>query len=102
LRWWDESQRADIIHYFGIPQPWYVRFAHDKGMRVIFSQLITTLAARSARSRAARRIVMATMRRTLPRGIMENFGWESYRLAEAAVALTTWEAELMVKMFGAP
>src|SRR5208283_4192488 len=30
LRWWDDSQRADIIHFVGRPATEYVNFAHGQ------------------------------------------------------------------------
>ena len=33
VRWWDGSQRGDIIHFGGRPTPDYIGFAHGKGCR---------------------------------------------------------------------
>jgi glycosyltransferase involved in cell wall biosynthesis len=38
----------------------------------------------------------------LPRRRLELFTWDSYRLADACVALTEWEAHLMEELYGAP
>ena len=32
LRWWDDKQRGDIIHYFGRPTKMYVQQAQQKGI----------------------------------------------------------------------
>src|SRR6266704_2845480 len=49
LRWWDDKQPADIIHYFGRPSCPYVDQAQRKGIRVVMAQLLTGLGSRSAR-----------------------------------------------------
>src|SRR5438477_4046198 len=36
LRWWDDSQPCDVIHYFERPFPSYVDLAHRKGIKVVF------------------------------------------------------------------
>ena len=47
LRWWDDRQSADVIHYFGRAPLGYVRAAHAKGIRVVMNQLLTGLGSRS-------------------------------------------------------
>src|SRR5947208_20001 len=49
LRWWEDGQTADIIHYFGRPHLLYVKQAQAKGIRVVMSQLLTGLGSRSPR-----------------------------------------------------
>src|SRR5882757_4287254 len=49
LRWWDDRQSADIIHYFGRPTLSYVQLAEKKGIRIVMSQLLTGLGSRSSR-----------------------------------------------------
>ena len=41
------------------------------------------------------------MERLAPRGFLTAYNWDSYRLADALVALTPWEKHLMEYMFGA-
>ena len=51
LRWWDDAQSADIIHYFGRPTGTYVRFAQAKGKKVVIAELLTGLGSRNAAGR---------------------------------------------------
>jgi glycosyltransferase involved in cell wall biosynthesis len=102
LRWWDDSQRGDLIHYFGRPTGAYIQFAHQKQMPVVMAELLGGLAARPAHLRWLQRMLMLAARQTLPPAFLARLAWEAYQLADACVALTPWEAELMCRMFRAP
>ncbi|MEQ1861094.1 MAG: glycosyltransferase [Chthoniobacteraceae bacterium] len=102
LRWWDDTQTGDLIHYFGRPSGWYVRHAGHKGLPVAFSELLTGLGSRRPALRGAQRLITAALRRLDSRMINERFSWEAFRLAAACVANTGFEARLMSEMFGAP
>ncbi len=101
-RWWDDSQRGDIIHYFGKPRLNYVGHAQQKGMKVVMSHLLTGLGSRPAWLRFQQKLVIATARATLPAIVTWPFGWDVWKAADACVALTDWEAHLMREMFSAP
>ena len=47
LRWWDESQKADIIHYFGRPTLGYYNFVRQKGFKFVFFPLLTGVSSRA-------------------------------------------------------
>ncbi len=100
LRWWDDSQSADVLHYFGRPRPYYVEFARQKGMKVVVSQMLTGMGSRTGWRRILQKAVIHTMRRTLPAMITDPFGWEGYCSVDACLLLTGWEAFLMRDMFG--
>lgn len=102
LRWWDESQTGDLIHFFGRPDASYIHFAHGKGMRVVMQELLAGLGARSALTRFAQKLFMTTAKAVLPSPFTARLAWDSYRLADACIALTPWEGYLMGKMFDAP
>jgi glycosyltransferase involved in cell wall biosynthesis len=102
LRWWDDHQPADILHYFGRPSIPYVKQAQAKGIRVVMSQLLTGLGSRSTRVLPFQKAAIGLARATLPDMVTHGFAWEVYEKVEAAIALTPWEAHLMTYMFGAP
>src|SRR5581483_7622993 len=102
LRWWDGSQRGDLIHFFGRPSGQYVDLAHGKGMRVVISDLLTGAAARSAGALAAQRFAIVVAKRVLPHSFCARMNWESFVKADAVIALTSWEAELVQRLFRAP
>jgi glycosyltransferase involved in cell wall biosynthesis len=101
LRWWDEKQTGQIIHYFGRPSSNYIDFAHDKGIKVVAAELLTGLGSRPAPGRLLQKVAKLATENFLPEGFWGRFGWASYKKADAFVALTRWEGYLMQSMFGA-
>jgi carbamate kinase len=65
LRWWDEAQRGDVIHYFGRPTSTYIEQAHVKEMKVVLAELLSGPGSRSAQARAMQKLVMRTAARVL-------------------------------------
>jgi len=102
LRWWDAEQKADLIHYFGRPHPAYIQQCHEKGLKVVMAELLTGLGSRPVGARKIQKALMVLTRRILPHDFISRLGWESYRKADAFVALTAWEKKLMTEMFSAP
>lgn len=102
LRWWDDTQRGDVIHHFGRFAPVQIRLAQEKGIRVVVAELLTAQGSRSRLEIEARRFFSRTLEAIMPGAFAERMGWETYRRADACVALTGWEAWLMQRMFAAP
>lgn len=102
LRWWDDSQAPDIIHYFGRPSIPYVNLAKKKGIRVVMAQLLTGLGSRSRKTLALQKAAIAAARLGLPEMVTGRFAWDVFGKVDAAIALTPWEAYLMGYVFGAP
>jgi len=102
LRWWDDRQPADIIHYFGRPPVPYVKQAQAKGIRIVMAQLLTGLGSRSVRLLPFQKAAIHLARAALPQIATYPFGWDVFENVDASVALTPWEAHLMTYMFDAP
>jgi glycosyltransferase involved in cell wall biosynthesis len=102
LQWWDAGQRGDIIHFFGRPPSNYIRLAHGKGMKVVMAELLTATGSRSARSLAGQKYLTQLYRRFMPATFTTRMAWDSYLLADACIALTSWEAHLMHYLFQTP
>jgi glycosyltransferase involved in cell wall biosynthesis len=102
MRWWDDRQEGDILHYFGRPQQHYLTLARQKGLKVIVADLLTELGSRSLSARRTQKWVMQVLKRTLPGSFLSRLAWDTYREADAAVALTAWEAQLLQEMFDVP
>ncbi len=102
LRWWDEAQTGDILHHFSRVPLALVELAQQKGMKVVFSDLLGGLGARSPAKLRLQRWIIRILQRALPAGKISALSWESYRRADACIALTPWEAHLMSYIFGAP
>jgi glycosyltransferase involved in cell wall biosynthesis len=102
VRWWDDRQSGDIIHYFGrMPAP-HVEFARQKGIKVVMGELLTAQGSRSPRRLWLQRTINRTLKRVAPADFLLAFNWDSYRLADAIVAMTPWEKHLMQYLFDAP
>jgi glycosyltransferase involved in cell wall biosynthesis len=102
VRWWDDSQNGDVLHYFGRPSAAYVNFAHQKRLRVVLEELLTGLGSRNGLERLLQRSAIRLSRSVLPSGFTARLAWDSYGTSDACVAKTGWEADLMISMFGAP
>jgi glycosyltransferase involved in cell wall biosynthesis len=102
LRWWDDRQSADIIHYFGRPSVQYVTLAQAKGIRIVLAELLTGLGSRSPRVLPFQKAAISLARAALPKIATGRFAWDVYKKVDAAIAGTPWEAHLMSYMFGAP
>ena len=102
LRWWDADQTGEIIHYFGRPSAAYINYAHQKGFKVVMSELLTGLGSRSDKQRWAQKLLMTAARALLPASFTAKLSWDAYKLVDASIALTAWEKKLMVEMFEAP
>jgi len=101
LRWWDEHQTGDIIHFFGLMSVDQIRFAQQKKIKVIIANLLTAQGSQTNMQRRVRRIFRWGVENFAPRTVANAFGWEPYRRADALVALTPWEKHLMEYKFGA-
>jgi glycosyltransferase involved in cell wall biosynthesis len=99
LRWWDSTQSGDIIHYFGRPSVAFIEFAHQKGIKVVMSELLTGLGSRSSTQRSLQKFLITLSQKLLPSSFTAKLAWEAYQKADAIVALTPWEKQLMVEMF---
>ncbi len=101
LRWWDGNQKADLIHYFGRMPADHIRFAQQKGSKVVMAELVTAQGSRTTRQLQIQKLISRTVEHFAPRTFTTAFNWESYHLADAFVALTSWEKYLMKYLFGA-
>jgi glycosyltransferase involved in cell wall biosynthesis len=101
IRWWDESQTGDVIHYFGRMPADQIRFAHAKKIKVVMAEFLTAQSSRSRGQLRMQKLLSRGMARFVPRTFTTAFNWDSYRLADAFIALTSWEKHLMEYMFDA-
>ena len=101
LRFWDASQRGDVLHFFGRCSGAYIEMAHKKGMPVVMSDLLSGTGSRSSKALAAQAAFIQLAKKAVPASFLSRMGWDAYKRADALIALTGWEAELMVTLFKA-
>ena len=102
IRWWDDKQQGNIIHYFGRPLSSYIEQAHAREMKVVLAELLTATGSRLRPALLAQRMLISLSRRILPVAFTVRLAWDSYQVADAIIANTPWEAKLMSNLFGAP
>jgi len=93
LRWWDDQQKGDLIHYFGKPDLSYVDFAHSKGYKLVISLIISGTTAKGEVLLGMQKIISRSLIKFKMRRICELTRWESLRKADAIIFLTELEAE---------
>jgi glycosyltransferase involved in cell wall biosynthesis len=101
LRWWDEHQTGDLIHYFGLMPAEQIRFAQQKKIKVVLLNLLTAQGSQTPMQRRVRRLFRWGVENFSPKSIATAFGWEPYRVADACIANTAWEKHLLQYKFGA-
>src|SRR2546425_1223221 len=84
VRWWDEKQTGDIIHYVCRPNISSIRFAHEKNFKVIMTDLLDQTASRSRARLFLQRTTIQATRMVVPR-LTGAFSWGIYRELDAMV-----------------
>ena len=90
LRWWDDVQRGDLIHFFGRANPSHIDFAHGKGMKYVMQELLTSQGSRSVTHLRAQAFVNRILSNILKANYRLPLRWDSYRKADAIIAITKW------------
>src|SRR5882672_11143938 len=47
LRWWDDKQTGNVIQHFGRLPAHIIQAAHEKGIKVVMSEVLTDAGSRS-------------------------------------------------------
>jgi glycosyltransferase involved in cell wall biosynthesis len=101
LRFWDDSQKPDVVHFFGKVHAGYLRFAKQKGIRTVVNELHTGLGSHPEWKKTIQRQVIGLSKRYFP-PLASRLNWDNYEYADAIMALTPYEADLMCNIFHAP
>jgi glycosyltransferase involved in cell wall biosynthesis len=102
LRWWDDAQTGDVIHFFGRANPSHIDFAHTKGIKHVMSELLTGQGSRTRKQLQVQSVVEKAIRTFVPPIFLANFRWDAYHKTDACVFLTEWEAEVARMLFAPP
>ena len=101
LRWYDERQSGDVLHFFGRITMDLLDLARESGMKVVVTDWLTKQAAYSRPRLGLQRWIMQILMGFLPGAVTETFHWRSYQLADACIVRTQAEADLLSVLFGA-
>jgi glycosyltransferase involved in cell wall biosynthesis len=102
LRWWDDSQRGDIIHFFGRAHPLHIDLAHGKGMKYVMTELLSGQSSRPDAVLHAQAILHRLIKLGVPRILIENLRWAAHSKADAVIVLTEREAIVAEMLFRPP
>lgn len=102
LRWWDDKQRGDILHYLGRVPVFLLGLAQRTGMKVVQADMLTGASARSDGRLWLEKVLRRLFVPLIPTVVRNHFNWDSYQMADACVALTPREAQVMKDSFRAP
>lgn len=101
VRWWDDHQKGDLIHFFGKPSIHYIYYAHLKGIKVVSNELHSELGSRPAWKHAVQGAIIGAAKTLTPR-VATRLGWTTFEHVDAMIAQTQYEADLMCNVFHAP
>src|SRR6185295_1476696 len=77
FRWYDSTQTGDVLHFFGRVPIGLVRLAHQKGMRVVFTDSLLRPRPCSWLQRRLQRVAIQVAQKILPCQIVSTFDWQS-------------------------
>lgn len=100
VRWWDENQSGDILHYIGRPTTLSVRLAHQKGFKVVMTDLLDQPASRSRPRQFLQRRFNRIFGGVIPK-FAGQFSWEVYRELDAMIYAVPHEWEAAKYLFNA-
>lgn len=79
LRWWDDQQRGDVLHYFGAPSNAYLSQARAVKLPVILNTLFTETCNRSDAQLARQGwMTQAILAMRFGQGIKQQLAWRTY------------------------
>ncbi len=103
LRWWDEQQRGDLIHFFGAPSIGYLKQAKLKRLPVIIHQLFTgTCNYPLSRLKWQGRMVRAALALPFGAGVKQKLDWQVYGQCTHNVVGLAAERQVLQVVYAVP
>jgi glycosyltransferase involved in cell wall biosynthesis len=103
LRWWDDRQRGDLIHYFGVAPLDHIRHAQDKGIPVVMTNLFTEACNRTDdRLRRQGWLVRTLLNMPFGEGIKQQLAWRSFGCCAANIVGLEAERRVLELVYGIP
>jgi glycosyltransferase involved in cell wall biosynthesis len=102
LRWWDDKQTGDLIHFWGTAKPPYLRLAKAKGLPVVMTTLFTETCNRST-AKLNRQGWLTRLILSLPaEGIKEQLVWRSFNLCSQNIVGLEAEQDVLETVYRVP
>jgi glycosyltransferase involved in cell wall biosynthesis len=103
LRWWDEKQTGDLIHYFGAPSVAYLKAAREKHIPVVLTNLFTATCNRSPLQLKVQGAVTRSLLSLPGWNIIKNqLHWRSFQAADHMIVGLEAEKLVLTTVFGLP
>ena len=101
LRWWDDQQRGDIIHFFGAPSALYQLCAREKKLPLVNTLLLTQTCNYST-PRLVAQALMTRFILAVPFGnsVKHQLSWDSYRRSECIIVGLEAEKRVLEMVYG--
>ncbi|HZV36061.1 MAG TPA: hypothetical protein VFB72_15905 [Verrucomicrobiae bacterium] len=102
LRWYDGSQKGDILHFFGRMPIEMFQQAREKRMKIVIADDLTEQTSLSAAELRLQQMAIRFLEKAAPSLSAGIYNWPVYRKADACIVSTTREAQLMNELFRVP
>src|ERR1035441_7476140 len=100
LEWWDEGQRGDILHHFGVlPMP-LISLARNKGWKVVITVLLSQQCNRPNRELLLRKIGIRTLM-LAPKRLRARLPWSVFRMCDQVIVGLDAERQVLERVYGA-
>ena len=99
LRWWDDTQRGDLIHHFIAPSLDFLTLARERGIPSVVTHLFTSSCNHST-ARLKVQGVVTRLLLSLPRGIRDHLDWQSFRAADKMIVGLEAERRVLEVVYG--
>lgn len=103
LRWWDDRQRGDLIHFFGLTNSTYLRQARSQRLPVVMTTIFTETCNRSdfrlALQGCAIRLALAV---PAGRGIKQQLAWSVHAHCAANIVGLHAEKRVLERVYRVP
>jgi len=103
VRWWDDQQRGDVIHYFGSIPHHYLDLARQKKIPVVLTAFLSSPCNRSNFRLSLQGIVIRTVL-SVPgwSSIQRQLQWRAFRKADTVVVGLKAECRVLETVYGVP
>lgn len=101
LRWWDEAQKGDLIHFFGAAPAGYLHQARMKNIPVVMTNLFTATCNRSDRRLKMQGwVVRSILSAPFGEGIKHQLSWRSFSACERNIVGLEAERDVLELVYG--
>ena len=101
MRWWDDRQNGNLIHYFGAPSVSYLRMARNKNIPVVVTHMFSATCNRSPFHLKIQGAITLALLALPGWGMIKNqLNWQSFRMADRMIVGLQAERRVLVTVFG--